>query len=243
MLLYLLFLVVFALPILVMEFAVGRASQKGVARSFDELEPARSKWHRFKWAALAGNYLLMMFYTTVAGWMLAFMAFSGAGTFEGLDAGAVEGVFNGLLADPLMMVAFMLVVVLIGVLVTRAGLRNGVERITKTMMAALFAVLAVLVVRAVTLPGAEEGLSFYLMPDFAKLFEGGWGTFVDAVFAAMGQAFFTVSVGVGSMSIFGLSLIHISPTCWSTWPASRWRRRPTRWWRARTWTSSWATAL
>ena len=202
-LLYLLFLVVFALPILVMEFAVGRASQKGVARSFDELEPARSKWHRFKWAALAGNYLLMMFYTTVAGWMLAFMAFSGAGTFEGLDADAVEGVFNGLLADPLMMVAFMLVVVLIGVLVTRAGLRNGVERITKTMMAALFAVLAVLVVRAVTLPGAEEGLSFYLMPDFAKLFEGGWGTFVDAVFAAMGQAFFTVSVGVGSMSIFG----------------------------------------
>ena len=202
-LLYLLFLVVFALPILVMEFAVGRASQKGVARSFDELEPARSKWHRFKWAALAGNYLLMMFYTTVAGWMLAFMAFSGAGTFEGLDAGAVEGGFNGLLADPLMMVAFMLVVVLIGVLVTRAGLRNGVERITKTMMAALFAVLAVLVVRAVTLPGAEEGLSFYLMPDFAKLFEGGWGTFVDAVFAAMGQAFFTVSVGVGSMSIFG----------------------------------------
>ena len=202
-LLYLLFLGVFALPILVMEFAVGRASQKGVARSFDELEPAGSKWHRFKWAALAGNYLLMMFYTTVAGWMLAFMAFSGAGTFEGLDAGAVEGVFNGLLADPLMMVAFMLVVVLIGVLVTRAGLRNGVERITKTMMAALFAVLAVLVVRAVTLPGAEEGLSFYLMPDFAKLFEGGWGTFVDAVFAAMGQAFFTVSVGVGSMSIFG----------------------------------------
>ena len=202
-LLYLLFLVVFALPILVMEFAVGRASQKGVARSFDELEPAGSKWHRFKWAALAGNYLLMMFYTTVAGWMLAFMAFSGAGTFEGLDAGAVEGVFNGLLADPLMMVAFMLVVVLIGVLVTRAGLRNGVERITKTMMAALFAVLAVLVVRAVTLPGAEEGLSFYLMPDFAKLFEGGWGTFVDAVFAAMGQAFFTLSLGISAMEVFG----------------------------------------
>ena len=171
-LLYLLFLVVFALPILVMEFAVGRASQKGVARSFDELEP-RVEMASVQVAALAGNYLLMMFYTTVAGWMLAFMAFSGAGTFEGLDAGAVEGVFNGLLADPLMMVAFMLVVVLIGVLVTRAGLRNGVERITKTMMAALFAVLAVLVVRAVTLPGAEEGLSFYLMPDFAKLFEGG----------------------------------------------------------------------
>ncbi|RNL48926.1 sodium-dependent transporter [Paraeggerthella hongkongensis] len=202
-LLYLLFLVIFALPILVMEFAVGRASQKGVARSFDALEPQGSKWHRFKWAALAGNYLLMMFYTTVAGWMLAFMLLTVTGTFNGMDAAGVEGVFNGLLANPLEMTAFMLAVVVIGVLVTRAGLRNGVERVTKFMMVALFAVLAVLCARAVTLPGAEAGLEFYLMPDFGKLFAGGWGTFADAVFAAMGQAFFTVSVGVGSMSIFG----------------------------------------
>ncbi len=202
-LLYLLFLVIFALPILVMEFAVGRASQKGVARSFDALEPQGSKWHRFKWAALAGNYLLMMFYTTVAGWMLAFMLLTVTGTFNGMDAASVEGVFNGLLANPLEMTAFMLAVVVIGVLVTRAGLRNGVERVTKFMMVALFAVLAVLCARAVTLPGAEAGLEFYLMPDFGKLFAGGWGTFADAVFAAMGQAFFTVSVGVGSMSIFG----------------------------------------
>ena len=202
-LLYLLFLVVFALPILVMEFAVGRASHKGIARSFNELEPNGSKWHRFKWVALAGNYLLMMFYTTVAGWMLAFMVFSGAGAFEGLDASGVEGVFNAMLANPLEMVAFMLAVVVIGTLVTRAGLRNGVERITKVMMLALFVVLVVLVVRAVTLPGADAGLAFYLMPDFDKLFTNGWSTFIDAVFAAMGQAFFTVSVGVGSMSIFG----------------------------------------
>lgn len=202
-LLYLLFLVIFALPILVMEFAVGRASQKGIARSFNELEPNGSKWHRFKWVALAGNYLLMMFYTTVAGWMLAFMVFSGAGAFEGLDASGVEGVFNAMLANPLEMVAFMLAVVVIGTLVTRAGLRNGVERITKVMMLALFVVLVVLVVRAVTLPGADAGLAFYLMPDFDKLFTNGWSTFIDAVFAAMGQAFFTVSVGVGSMSIFG----------------------------------------
>ena len=186
-----------------MEFAVGRASQKGVARSFDDLEPQGSKWHRFKWAALAGNYLLMMFYTTVAGWMLAFMLLTAMGTFNGMDASGVEGVFNGLLANPLEMTAFMLAVVVIGVLVTRAGLRNGVERVTKLMMVALFAVLAVLCVRAITLPGAEAGLEFYLMPDFGKLFAGGWGTFADAVFAAMGQAFFTVSVGVGSMSIFG----------------------------------------
>ena len=207
-LLFLLFLVVFSLPILVMEFAVGRASQKGVARSFDELEPSGTKWHRFKWIALAGNYLLMMFYTTVAGWMLAFTLFSMAGTFEGMDAAAVGGVYDALLADPFQMVAFMLVVVAIGVVVTRSGLRNGVERVTKAMMVALFAVLAVLCVRAVTLPGAGEGLAFYLMPDFGKLFAGAtpaeqWSTFSDAVFAAMGQAFFTVSVGVGSMSIFG----------------------------------------
>ena len=202
-LMYLGFLAVFALPILVMEFAVGRASQKGVARSFDELEPTGSKWHRFKWPALAGNYLLMMFYTTVAGWMLAFMLFSGAGRFEGVDAAGVEGVYNALLASPLEMVAFMLAVVVVGVLVTRAGLRNGVERVTKFMMVALFTVLVVLCVRAVTLPGAQAGLEFYLMPDFGKLFAGGWSTFIDAVFAAMGQAFFTVSVGVGSMSIFG----------------------------------------
>ncbi len=200
---YLVFLAIFALPILVMEFAVGRASHKGVARSFDTLEPAGSKWHRFKWVALFGNYLLMMFYTTVAGWMLAFMVFSLTGTFNGLEASQVEGVFNDMLANPLEMTGFMLVVVAIGVLVCRAGLRNGVERITKAMMVALFAVLAVLCVRAVTLPGAADGLAFYLLPDFGKLFEGGPGTFADAVLAAMGQAFFTVSVGVGSMSIFG----------------------------------------
>lgn len=202
-LLYLLFLAVFALPILVMEFSVGRASQKGVARSFDELEPTGTKWHRFKWAALAGNYLLMMFYTTVAGWMLAYAVFSAGNRFDNMEASAVEGVFDGLLADPILMMAFMLAVVLIGVLVTRAGLKNGVERITKVMMMALFVVLVILCIRAVTLPGAERGLEFYLMPDFGKLFEGGWSTFVDAVFAAMGQAFFTVSVGIGSMSIFG----------------------------------------
>ncbi len=200
---FLVFLAIFALPILVMEFAVGRASQKGVARSFDVLEPAHAKWHRFKWVALVGNYLLMMFYTAVCGWMLAFMVKSAGNTFDGLDAAQVEGVFNGLLGNPVEMAAYTLVTVLIGVLVTRAGVRNGVERVTKVMMVALFLVLAVLVVRAVTLPGAAEGLAFYLMPDFGKLFADGPQTFFDAMLAAMGQAFFTVSVGIGSMSIFG----------------------------------------
>lgn len=202
-LMFLIFLALFSLPIMVMEFAVGRGSQKGIARSFDTLEPKGTKWHWFKWVALAGNYILMMFYTTVAGWMLVFMVYSLGGVFQGLDASQVEGVYNSLLADPVQMTVATLAVVLIGVLVARAGVQNGIERITKFMMVALLLVLIVLVVSAVTLPGAAEGLAFYLMPDFSKLFTNGWSTFSDAVFAAMGQAFFTVSVGVGSMSIFG----------------------------------------
>ena len=202
-LLIMFFLLVFALPILVMEFSVGRASQKGIARSYDTLEPAGSKWHRFKWIALGGNYLLMMFYTVVTGWMLAFMVRSVTGTFEGLDATGVQAVYDALLANPVESAAYMVLTVSIGVAVTRAGLQKGIERVTKVMMGALFAVLAILCVRAVTLPGAEEGLAFYLMPDFGKLFANGWSTFFEAVFAAMGQAFFMVSVGVGSMSIFG----------------------------------------
>lgn len=206
--LYLIFLVIFALPVLVMEFAAGRASQRSIARSYDELEPEGGKWHRFKWVGLAGNYLLMMFYTVVAGWMLAFMVKSAMGEFNGASTEHVASVFGQLLADPVQMTIYMLIIVAIGVITTRAGLKNGVERVSKVMMVALFVVLVALCVRAVTLPGAEEGLEFYLMPDFGKLFAGNtpaeqWATFGDAVYAALGQAFFTVSVGMGSMAIFG----------------------------------------
>lgn len=206
--LYLIFLVIFALPVLVMEFAAGRASQRSIARSYDELEPEGGKWHRFKWVGLAGNYLLMMFYTVVAGWMLAFMVKSTMGEFNGASTEHVASVFGQLLADPVQMTIYMLIIVAIGVITTRVGLKNGVERVTKVMMVALFVVLVALCVRAVTLPGAEEGLEFYLMPDFGKLFAGNtpaeqWATFGDAVYAALGQAFFTVSVGMGSMAIFG----------------------------------------
>ncbi len=206
--LYLIFLVIFALPVLVMEFAAGRASQRSIARSYDELEPEGGKWHRFKWVGLAGNYLLMMFYTVVAGWMLAFMVKSAMGEFNGASTERVASVFGQLLADPVQMTIYMLIIVAIGVITTRAGLKNGVERVSKVMMVALFVVLVALCVRAVTLPGAEEGLEFYLMPDFGKLFAGNtpaeqWATFGDAVYAALGQAFFTVSVGMGSMAIFG----------------------------------------
>ena len=206
--LYLIFLVIFALPVLVMEFAAGRASQRSIARSYDELEPEGGKWHRFKWVGLAGNYLLMMFYTVVAGWMLAFMVKSATGEFNGASTEHVASVFGQLLADPVQMTIYMLIIVAIGVITTRAGVKNGVERVTKVMMVALFVVLVALCVRAVTLPGAEGGLEFYLMPDFGKLFAGNtpaeqWATFGDAVYAALGQAFFTVSVGMGSMAIFG----------------------------------------
>lgn len=206
--LYLIFLAIFALPVLVMEFAAGRASQRSIARSYDELEPEGGKWHRFKWVGLAGNYLLMMFYTVVAGWMLAFMVKSAMGEFNGASTEHVASVFGQLLADPVQMTIYMLIIVAIGVITTRAGLKNGVERVSKVMMVALFVVLVALCVRAVTLPGAEEGLEFYLMPDFGKLFAGNtpaeqWATFGDAVYAALGQAFFTVSVGMGSMAIFG----------------------------------------
>ena len=206
--LYLIFLVIFALPVLVMEFAAGRASQRSIARSYDELEPEGGKWHLFTWVGLAGNYLLMMFYMVVAGWMLAFMVKSAMGEFNGASTEHVASVFGQLLADPVQMTIYMLIIVAIGVITTRAGVKNGVERVTKVMMVALFVVLVVLCVRAVTLPGAEEGLEFYLMPDFGKLFAGNtpaeqWATFGDAVYAALGQAFFTVSVGMGSMAIFG----------------------------------------
>ena len=206
--LYLIFLVIFALPVLVMEFAAGRASQRSIARSYDELEPEGGKWHLFKWVGLAGNYLLMMFYTVVAGWMLAFMVKSAMGEFNGASTEHVASVFGQLLVDPVQMTIYMLIIVAIGVITTRAGVKNGVERVTKVMMVALFVVLVALCVRAVTLPGAEEGLEFYLMPDFGKLFAGNtpaeqWATFGDAVYAALGQAFFTVSVGMGSMAIFG----------------------------------------
>ena len=202
-LLYLVFLAVFTLPILIMEYAVGRGSQKSTARAFDVLEPAGSKWHRFKWVTIVGAYLLMMFYTTVAGWMLAFTVKSAQGVFVGASNEQVAQVFSDLLANPGEMFIYMAIVVGLGLLCTSAGLQKGVERVTKVMMSALFVILFILVVRAVTLPGASEGLSFYLVPDFNAIFGNGLNGTIEAVYAAMGQAFFTMSVGMGSMTIFG----------------------------------------
>lgn len=197
---YLLFLVILGLPIMVMEFAVGRASQKSAARSFHVLEPKGSKWHLEGYACMAGNYLLMMFYTTVGGWMIAYIFKMMFGEFQGLDADGVGAVFNGMLGQPGYMTSWMIVVVLLSFFICSLGLQNGVERITKVMMSCLFVILLILCIRSVTLPGAMEGIRFYLIPDFGKMAENGLG---EAVFAAMGQAFFTLSLGIGAMAIFG----------------------------------------
>ena len=200
---YLAFLVILALPIMVMEFAVGRGSQRSIARAFDVLEPEGSKWHIFKWVGLAGNYLLMMFYTVVTGWMLAYVYKSATGAFVGQSPDGVAAVFSNMLANPGELIFWMAIVVVIGIVATGAGLQKGVERITKFMMTALLVVLVALVVRALTLPGAGEGLEFYLMPDFGKLTAGGASGLFEAMYAAMGQAVFTLSIGIGSMAIFG----------------------------------------
>lgn len=199
-LLYLLFLAILGLPILVMEFSVGRASQKSCARSFDILEPKGTKWHWYKWFAFAGNYILMMFYTTVAGWMIAYAFKMGAGELNGIAPENTGSVFAALQADPVQMMLWLLLICLIGFGVCGMGLQKGVERITKVMMACLFVAIVILAVNSVLLPGAGEGLKFYLLPDFGKMVENGVG---DAVYAAMGQAFFTLSIGASGMAIFG----------------------------------------
>lgn len=200
-LLILFFLVVLGIPILVMEFSVGRASYRSVARSFDALEPHGSKWHRFKWMALTGNVLLMAFYTTVCGWMVAYLFKMAAGTFTGdVD---VPGVFSAMTGDPLELTGWMLLVTLLGFGVCALGVQKGVERITKIMMAALFVIMIVLCIHSVTLEGGEEGLAFYLLPNFENLFNNPNASFGEIVYAAMSQAFFMLSIGAGSMSIFG----------------------------------------
>ena len=199
-LIYLCFLVILGIPIMVMEFSVGRASKRSAARSFHVLEPKGTKWHLAGYLAIIGNYMLMMFYTTVGGWMLAYIVKMASGTFTGLTPDEVGGVFNGMLANPGEMTVWMIVTVVLSFAVCSMGLRNGVERINKAMMGLLFVILFALCVRSVTLEGAAEGLKFYLVPDFRKMVENGIG---EAVYAAMGQSFFTLSLGIGAMAIFG----------------------------------------
>lgn len=199
-LIYLFFLIAMGLPVVVMEFAMGRASQKSITKSYDELEPKGTKWHIHKYLAFAGNYLLMMFYTTVAGWMLAYFFKMIKGDFVGADAQKIGQIFTDLTSNRNEMIFWMVLISVLGLIVCSFGLEKGVEKITKPMMLCLFGVLIVLIIRAVTLPNAMEGLEFYLKPDVSKIKEAGLG---EVLFAAMGQSFFTLSIGIGSLSIFG----------------------------------------
>jgi len=199
-LIYLFFLIALGMPIMAAEFAVGRGSGRSVARSFQELQPPGTKWHYFSWFAMAGNYLLMMFYTSVSGWMFNYLFKMIRGEFVGASAEAVGQGFGAMLASPAQNILWMVAVCLLGFGICYLGLQNGVEKITKIMMSCLFLVMLVLVVRAVTLPNAAAGLKFYLMPNTAAIKEHGLWTIT---YNAMGQAFFTLSIGMGSMAIFG----------------------------------------
>ena len=197
---YLLFLVIMGVPVLTMELAVGRASRKSAVLGYKALEPDRSKWHIHGWFCLIGCYLLMMYYTTVSGWMLGYFFKFAGGAFAGLTSEAVDGVFSAMRANPAEMTVWMAVTVLAGFLVCSLGLQGGLERVTKVMMMGLLGLIVVLAVHSLTLPGAGEGVKFYLLPDFGRAVEQGLGKVVTA---AMNQAFFTLSLGIAAMEIFG----------------------------------------
>ena len=199
-LLYLFFLVAMGVPVMTMEFAVGRASRKSVVKSFTELEKPGQKWHLNGYLGMLGNYVLMMFYTSVAGWMLYYFYLMLTGRFTGKDTGQVAEVFQGMLGDPLVVTVCMVIIVVAGILVCSVGLQKGVEKITKIMMVLLLFIIVVLAVRGMTLEGGMEGLKFYLVPDWGKVEKSG---LVNVIIAAMNQAFFTLSLGIGAMEIFG----------------------------------------
>ena len=197
---YLLFLVIMGVPVLTMELAVGRASRKSAVEGYKALEPKGSRWHIHGWFCIIGCCLLMMYYTTVAGWMLDYFYKFAVGAFEGVSNDAVDGVFSTMLANPGEMTIFMVIIVLAGFLVCSFGLQKGLERISKWMMLALLTLIVVLAVHSLTLDGAMEGVKFYLLPDFQRASEAGLG---NVITAAMNQSFFTLSLGIAAMEIFG----------------------------------------
>lgn len=199
-LIYLFFLVIMGLPVMTMEFAVGRASKKSIIKSFQQLEKPGTKWHLYGYIGMAGNYCLMMFYTTVAGWMLYYFYLMLSGRFEGADAAAVGQIFGDMLAKPGVMAGLMVFVVVVGFCICSAGLQSGVERITKVMMVALLGIMVLLAIHSLTMKGGMEGIAFYLKPDFGRMMEVGIG---ETMVGAMNQAFFTLSLGIGAMAIFG----------------------------------------
>ncbi len=199
-LIYLFFLVIMGVPIMTMEFSLGRASRKSPAKMYQQLEPKGSKWHFHGYTAVVGNYLLMMFYTTVAGWMLQYFVSTAKGDFVGLDVSGVQSRFDMMMSEPLQMIFYMAIVVIIGFLVCSLGVQKGLERITKYMMLALLGIMVVLAFNSAFMDGGKEGLEFYLKPSIENMKKAGIG---NVIVAAMNQSFFTLSLGMGAMAIFG----------------------------------------
>lgn len=197
---YLIFLAILGLPILVCEFSVGRGSGLGMGKAFDKLEPKGSKWHNLKWISVLGSFLLMMFYTMVGGWMIYYAYLEAAGKLSGLDADGVAGVFSNMLSQPQTMMLWTVIAIVISFAVCIMGLKNGVEKVTKIMMIFLIILMFALAVNSLFLKNASAGIKFYLVPDFTVIKKNGLGTMI---FAAMSQAFFTLSLGIGAMEIFG----------------------------------------
>lgn len=199
-LIYIFFLLIMGIPVMTMEFAMGRASQRSPLKVCNELEPKGSKWHLYGYLAMAGNYLLMMFYTVVTGWMLQYFVKMANGSFTGLNAKAVAGCFDEMLADPVSLTIYMAIVVIAGFAVNSFGVQKGVERITKVMMIALLVIMVVLAINSIFTEGGAEGLKFYLVPNIERLLQAGVS---NVIVGAMSQAFFTLSLGIGAMAIFG----------------------------------------
>ncbi len=197
---YFLFLIIIGLPILTMEFAVGRASKKSPVMAFKALEKPKQKWHLHGYASLIGNYLLVMFYSTVSGWMFYYFYLSLKGSFVGATSEAVKETFANMTSTPETMLFWMVLVVTIGIAVCAIGLQKGIEKISKIMMILLLGIIIILAINSILMDGAGEGLSFYLLPNVERMKEIG---IIKTIVAAMNQAFFTLSLGIGSMAIFG----------------------------------------
>lgn len=204
-LIYLIFLLIMGIPVMVCEFAIGRGSRCSAARSFEVLEPPGTRWHRFKGISIVGCYMLMMYYTTVTGWMLYYCWLHIKGTFVGASTQFIGATFGAMLKDPATLLFWMVVTCLLGFAVCYLGIQNGVERITKWMMTALLLLMIVLAAHSLFLDGAEKGIEFYLVPNWGTMNKLGWG---NVIYAAMSQAFFTLSIGIGAMLIFGAYLPH-----------------------------------
>ena len=199
-LIYLVCLIILGVPVMTMEFSLGRASRKSVVKMYQPLEKPKSKWHIHGYFAMAGNYILMMFYTVVTGWMLQYFVNMATGKFVGADKAGIDRIYEDMLLNPGKLTIYMLIVVIIGTGVCSIGVQKGVERITKVMMIALIVIMVILAVNSIFLDGGKEGLKFYLVPNFETMAKIG---IIDVIVAAMNQAFFTLSLGMGCMAIFG----------------------------------------